>query len=75
MTDQHGIEKSKPELEKGKDVKSRGTANPASFPPCPGADVTPAAGESDASSRLTPDEQMALYEKDLKENDWGHQPC
>jgi len=24
---------------------------------------------------LTPEEQMALYEKDLKENDWGHQPC
>jgi hypothetical protein len=24
---------------------------------------------------LTADEQMALYEKDLKENDWGHQPC
>lgn len=25
--------------------------------------------------KLTPEEQMALYEKDLKENDWGHQPC
>ena len=24
---------------------------------------------------LTPEEQMALYENDLKENDWGHQPC
>ena len=24
---------------------------------------------------LTADEQMALFEKDLKENDWGHQPC
>jgi hypothetical protein len=24
---------------------------------------------------LTPEEQMALYEKDLKEHDWGHQPC
>jgi hypothetical protein len=39
--------------------------------------------ESDSSTtnqakkqkELTPDEQMALYEKDLKENDWGHQPC
>lgn len=27
------------------------------------------------ASKLTPEEQMALYEKDLKENDWGHQPC
>ena len=25
--------------------------------------------------KLTPEEQMALYEKELKENDWGHQPC
>jgi hypothetical protein len=24
---------------------------------------------------LTAEEQMALYEQDLKENDWGHQPC
>jgi len=24
---------------------------------------------------LTPEEQMALYEKELKETDWGHQPC
>jgi hypothetical protein len=26
-------------------------------------------------NELTPEEQMALYEKELKENDWGHQPC
>jgi hypothetical protein len=25
--------------------------------------------------KLSADEQMALYEKELKENDWGHQPC
>jgi len=25
--------------------------------------------------KLTPEEQMALYEKELKEDDWGHQPC
>lgn len=24
---------------------------------------------------LTPEEQMALFEKELKETDWGHQPC
>lgn len=24
---------------------------------------------------LSPEEQMALYENELKENDWGHQPC
>lgn len=30
---------------------------------------------ADKEKELTPDEQMALYEKELKENDWGHQPC
>ena len=34
-------------------------------------DPAPAA----APDKLTPEEQMDLYEKDLKENDWGHQPC
>ena len=24
---------------------------------------------------LTPEEQMARFAKELKENDWGHQPC
>jgi len=28
-----------------------------------------------AKRALTPEEQMALFEKELKENDWGHQPC
>lgn len=24
---------------------------------------------------LTPEEQMERYEQELKETDWGHQPC
>ncbi len=28
-----------------------------------------------AVENLTPEEQMALFEKSLKEEDWGHQPC
>ena len=32
-------------------------------------------GSPAAAKPLTPEEQMALYEEDLKENDWGHQPC
>jgi len=28
-----------------------------------------------AATGLTPEEQMALFEKELKESDWGHQPC
>jgi len=31
--------------------------------------------EGTPASQLTPEEQMALFEKELKENDWGHQPC
>jgi len=42
-----------------KDAKAAPTANAAKTPP----------------RELTPEEQMALYEKELKESDWGHQPC
>jgi hypothetical protein len=35
--------------------------------------ASPAAGEP--AKKLTPEEQMALYEEHLKETDWGHQPC
>ena len=35
---------------------------------------TPAARPPAPATALTPEEQMALFEKDLKENDWGHQP-
>jgi hypothetical protein len=30
---------------------------------------------SDDARPLTPEEQMAAFEKELKESDWGHQPC
>jgi len=33
------------------------------------------AGDAEALKKLTKEEQMALYEKALKEDDWGHQPC
>lgn len=37
----------------------------------------PPAAEPQAPPKkpLTPEEQMALYEENLKETDWGHQPC
>jgi hypothetical protein len=35
--------------------------------------VTP--GEQPAPGQLTKEEQWALFEKELKESDWGHQPC
>ena len=47
-------------------------------PPRPDPREAPAAtgtGTPPPKKQLTPEEQMALYEDDLKENDWGHQPC
>jgi hypothetical protein len=44
---------------------------PVSPPPSPSTAAEPAA----EPKPLTPEEQFALFEKDLKENDWGHQPC
>jgi hypothetical protein len=35
----------------------------------------PAAGGEKSPSQLTKEEQWALFEKELKESDWGHQPC
>jgi hypothetical protein len=26
-------------------------------------------------NQLSPEEQMALFEQELKDTDWGHQPC
>lgn len=34
-----------------------------------------ASGEQPAAGQLTKEEQWALFEKELKESDWGHQPC
>ena len=34
-----------------------------------------APGEAPLANTLTPEEQMALFEQELKETDWGHQPC
>jgi hypothetical protein len=46
-------------------------------PQDPNADpAAPASAQSAPQPKeLSPEEQMALYEKELKENDWGHQPC
>ena len=44
-------------------------------------DPKPAAEENKAPEvpakkrELTAEEQMAAFEEDLKETDWGHQPC
>jgi hypothetical protein len=35
----------------------------------------PAPTEPAAPGQLSKEEQWALFEKELKESDWGHQPC
>ena len=61
-----------------------GAPEPESRPaPVPDRPLTGEAGSIPAGDvretvrpkELTPEEQMAEFEKDLKENDWGHQPC
>ena len=37
--------------------------------------IAPSADKHGEASQLTPEEQMARFEEDLKEHDWGHQPC
>ncbi len=52
-------------------------------PPHPAkAEVPGTAGPGDQAKaptakpeQLTPEEQMERFAQDLKENDWGHQPC
>ena len=45
-------------------------AIPAKQPESP-SEPSEGTGEPD----LTPEEQLERYEKALKEDDWGHQPC
>ena len=33
------------------------------------------ASDLSAPKKLSKEEQWALFEKELKESDWGHQPC
>jgi hypothetical protein len=56
----------KPEERKSLETEKTPPASEGSKPQSP---------RKEALRELTPEEQMALYEKDLKENDWGHQPC
>ena len=72
MADEKRGDEPKAELEKGKIVGSSGAL--PTIKSSPASDL-PAAEDPQAPKKLTPEEQMALFEKELKENDWGHQPC
>jgi hypothetical protein len=60
MSDPRTTDQSGPESQKEKIAQNS----------APGPDAAP-----QPAKKLTPEEQMELYERDLKENDWGHQPC
>ena len=55
-------------------LENLGPVPSAKLPSGPDAAASPG-DEANAPEKLTPEEQMALYEEHLKENDWGHQPC
>lgn len=48
---------------------------PPDFPADPADPAATPTGEAAAANQLTPEEQMERFAQDLKEHDWGHQPC
>ena len=60
------------ELPPAKDIPAESTPVAADGSTAP----TPAPGPAtNAPEALTPEEQMERFAKQLKEDDWGHQPC
>ncbi len=60
--------------------KPRPSSTPAEEQPTPPTagdrSHVPDSGEAAPTPKpLTPEEQMALFEDELRESDWGHQPC
>ena len=74
MTDQLPSEQFPSKPEEGKGAESTDKSAASKLRPGNQAEVS-TTGEPATPNKLTAEEQMALYEKDLKENDWGHQPC
>ena len=64
--------KEPPQAKTDKEVVSHISSH---VPTNPAIDAPLELGKPKPVSELTPEEQMALFEKDLKEKDWGHQPC
>jgi|LakMenEpi03Aug12_release.lakeMendotaPanAssembly.Ray.scaffolds.fasta_scaffold4849870_1 hypothetical protein len=53
----------------------REPAPPPASPPISPTPVPPAGDQAPPSVALTPEEQMERFARELKETDWGHQPC
>jgi hypothetical protein len=61
--------------ESARPAPPRGDLAKAPGPPAQAAGGARAHEDPAPAKELTPEEQMALFEKELKEKDWGHQPC
>lgn len=48
---------------------------PKPKPDAPSAPQKAPPAEAKPPTELTPDEQMENFARQLKEDDWGHQPC
>lgn len=69
-----------PEFQDKPKPDGQALAKPATDPAEPASDPAgepgQAAGDGEKPvSEMTPEEQMAAFEKAMKEDDWGHQPC
>jgi hypothetical protein len=61
-----------------RNTESAEKPKPIPTAPLPPAGTVAEAGTPDdqiEANKLSPEEQMRLFEKELKEKDWGHQPC
>ncbi len=66
--------KSRPGKSRPHPEKSGGRARPAAVTAPPSPAGASAAAEA-PPEKLTPEEQMERFAKELKNEDWGHQPC
>jgi hypothetical protein len=66
MTNDNSNNSSKPESKTPSDISQDESAQSTTTPPN--------TKKPDIAS-LSKEEQMALYEEALKDEDWGHQPC
>ena len=74
MTDRLNAGELPPKSGNPRDVEPTSPVADAKLPPGSEPSVTDP-GEPARANQLTDEEQMALFEKELKETDWGHQPC
>jgi hypothetical protein len=74
MTDEHRPNESNRAPGKTEPGESGTGARQSDSPPQTEVDRS-GSTEPPPSQELTAEEQMARYEDELKESDWGHQPC